>query len=69
MKVTVIPVVVRALGIVPKNLEKRLDELEIRGRIKTTTKIYLDGSWRLAVTQTNEKTLVTAQVKHSQRVK
>ena len=35
MKVTVIPVVVRDLGMVPKGLEKRLGELEIRGRIET----------------------------------
>ena len=31
MKVTVIPIVVGALGMVPKGLEKRLEELGIRG--------------------------------------
>ena len=36
MKTTVIPVVVEALEKkVPKNLEKRLDEIEIWGRIET----------------------------------
>ena len=35
MKVTVIPIIVGALGTVPKNLEKRLDEEEIRERIET----------------------------------
>ena len=30
MKVTMIPIVVRALGTVPKRLKKRLDELEIK---------------------------------------
>ena len=41
MKVTVIPIVVGTLGTVSKNMEKRLDEWEIRRRIKTiqTTKI------------------------------
>ena len=35
MKVTVIPIVVGALGMIHKSFEKRLDELEIRGRIET----------------------------------
>ena len=35
MRVTMIWIVVGMLGTVPKDLEKRLDELEIRGRIKT----------------------------------
>ena len=35
MKVTVIPIIVRALGIVPKGLEKRLGKQEIKGRIET----------------------------------
>ena len=34
MKVIVIPAVAGALGTIPKNLEKVLDELEIRGRIE-----------------------------------
>ena len=36
---TVIPAIVGVLGTVPKNLEKRLDNLEIRG---STTKISLN---------------------------
>ena len=35
MKVTVRPIVVCALGMVPKDLKKRLGELDIRGRIDT----------------------------------
>ena len=35
IKITVIPIIVGALGIVPKDLEKRLEELKIRGRIDT----------------------------------
>ena len=35
MKVTMIPVVVGALGTVSKGLERGLEELEIRGRIET----------------------------------
>ena len=35
MNVMVIPVVVRALGTIPKKLERRLSELKICGRIKT----------------------------------
>ena len=41
---TVIPIVIGALGTIPENLEKRLDELEIRGRnetIQTTTLLKL----------------------------
>ena len=40
MKVTVIPIVIGALGTVTKGLIQRLEELEIRGRmdaIQTTT--------------------------------
>ena len=33
IKVTVIPIVVGTLGIIPKGLEKRLGELEISGKI------------------------------------
>ena len=36
MKATVIPIVIGALEIVPKNLEKRFGEQEIRGRMETT---------------------------------
>ena len=35
MKVTVIPMVIGALGIVTKRLVKRLEDLEIRGQVKT----------------------------------
>ena len=35
LKVTVMPAIFGALGMVPKNLEKNLGELEIKRRIKT----------------------------------
>ena len=35
MKMTVIPVVVGALGTIPKGLVKRLENLEIRGKVET----------------------------------
>ena len=35
LRVTVIPIVVSAVRIVPKGLEKRLEKLEISGRIET----------------------------------
>ena len=41
MKVAVIPITVGALGMVPKGLEKRLEELEMGGRIKTIQKTAL----------------------------
>ena len=37
MSVTVIAILFVALEIVPKALEKRMEELEIRGRIETLT--------------------------------
>ena len=46
MKVVVIQVAVGALGMVYKYLEKRLEELEIRGRIKNIpTIIFLKSTW------------------------
>ena len=41
MKVTVIPIVCDALGMVPKSLEKGIGELEIRGGIETMKIITL----------------------------
>ena len=35
MRVTVLPIVIGKLGMVPKGLERRLEELEIGGQIKT----------------------------------
>ena len=42
IKLTVIPIVIGALGTVTKGLIQRLDDLEIRGRVETiqTTTIY-----------------------------
>ena len=41
MKVTVIPIIVVAFGTVFKGLEKRLEELETRGKIETIQTIEL----------------------------
>ena len=35
LRVSVIPIVVGALGTVPQNFERRSEELEIKGRIET----------------------------------
>ena len=45
MKVMVIPIVIGALGTVPKGLKERAEKLEIRGKIKTVQTI---ASLRLA---------------------
>ena len=47
MKVNVIPIVVGALEIVPNSLEKRLENLEIRGRIETIQTTALLQSTRI----------------------
>ena len=49
MKVTMTPIVVDALGtVVPKSLERNLEELEIRGRIETIqTTALLKPVWML----------------------
>ena len=61
MKVTVIPIVIDALGPVTKELIERLEDLEIRGRVATFQTIVLSsqntkkspGDWRRpAITQT-----------------
>ena len=76
--VSVILIVVRTLEIVPKNLEKRLDE-QIRGRIETiqttaqlkSARILrsLEELKRLAVIQTQVKNYARTGVKYLQRVK
>ena len=45
MKVTIIPIVIGAFGTVTKGLLKRLDDLEIRGRVETmqTTSLLRTG--------------------------
>ena len=47
MKVKVIPIVVGALGTVPKGIEKVLENLEIRGRIDTIQNTTLLQSARI----------------------
>ena len=47
MRVKVLPIVIGALGKVPKGLERSLDELEIRGRIETIQTTALLKSARI----------------------
>ena len=47
MKLKVIPIVIGALGTVPKGLERGLENLEIRGRIETIQTIALLKSARI----------------------
>ena len=44
MKVTVIPVVIGALGTVTKGLKKGLGDFEIRGQVETKLQYYEDRS-------------------------
>ena len=54
IRMTVIPIVISALGTIPKGLGERLEELEIRGRIVTgqNTEKSPGDLRRLAVIQT-----------------
>ena len=46
IRVTVMPIVVRELGTIPKDLERRQEELKIRGRIETIkTTALLKSFW------------------------
>ena len=47
MRMKVIPIVIGALGTVPKGLEKSLSELEIKGRIETIQTTALLKSARI----------------------
>ena len=47
MKVTVIPIVISALGTIPKRLLKVLEDLVIRGQIKTIQTTALLRSVRI----------------------
>ena len=72
MKVTVIPIVVGALGTIPKGLVKGQEDLEINGQVETiqTTVLLRSArilSWTLEETcchsNTSEKLLANADVK------
>ena len=76
MKVTVIPIVVGTLGMVPKSLAKRLGKFEIRGRIRAIQHClnqqgYLKDSWRPEKTcchlEFHKKSLVKTGMKNSNR--
>ena len=76
MRMTVIQIVVHALGLVPKCLEKKLEKLRIKGRIKTIQTTTLNSQKspgdlrKLAVTsEISERTPTDAGVKNSQGVK
>ena len=74
---TVIPIVVGALGTMPKGLLKGLEDLEIRGHVETIQTTdrpeYLGESWRLEETcchsSSGEKSSANAGMKNSQRNK
>ena len=61
MKVTIVPIVIGALGTVTKILLKGLEDLEVGGRVETiqttgqNTETSPGDLWRLAVTQTPVK--------------
>ena len=75
MKVTVIPIVIGALGTVSKGLVQELEALEITGRVETTQTTallpeYWEKSWRLEKTcshsNPSKKPSAKADVKNSQ---
>ena len=78
MKVMVIPIIIDALGTVPKGLGKRLAEFKIRERIETSPQHcwdrlqYWEESWRPEKTwrhsDSSEKPNSRAGVKNSQGV-
>ena len=78
MKVTVIPIVIGALGTIPKVMIKELEELEIGGQvdtIQTTASLrltrILKESWRLETctpSDSRERPPGNACVKNSQGV-
>ena len=52
MKVTIIPIVISALGTITERLIPELEDLEIRGQVETVQTTanrpeYLEESWRL----------------------
>ena len=47
MKVKIVPIVIGALGTIPKVLGKNVGEMEIRGRIETIHTTTLLGSARI----------------------
>ena len=76
MKVTIIPIVICTFGTVTKGLQKKLEDLEVGGRVKTiqTTALlkrpeYWEESWRLVETcyhsNSNERPSANADEKNS----
>ena len=74
MKVTIIPIVIGALGRVTKGSLKGHEDLEAKGRVETieTTTEYWEGSWRLEETcchsNSSEKPSANADVKNCKGV-
>ena len=72
MKVTIVPIVIGALGTITKGLLKGLEDLEVSGRVETvqTTALrqHWDESWRLEETcchsNSNEKPSANTDVKN-----
>ena len=80
MKVTIIPIVIGALGWVAKGLIQGLEDLEIRGRVETIQTTLLLRSprilrrvleaWRdLLLSDFSERPCANADMKNSQEVK
>ena len=79
MKVTIVPIVIGALGTITKGLLKGLEDLEVGGRVETiqTTALQIqpesrDESWRLKVTwchsNSSEKPSANTDMKNSKGV-
>ena len=74
MKVTIVPIVISALGTITKGLLKGLEDLEVGGRVETikTTAESWDESWRLEETcchsNSGEKLSANTDVKNSKGV-
>ena len=77
MKVTIVPIVIGALGTVTKGLLKGLENLEVGGRVETIQTTALlrmawDESWRLEETcchsNSREKPSANTDVKNSKGV-
>ena len=66
MKVMVTLIVIGVLGTILKGLEKGMEKLEIRGRIKAIQIICPGDLKKLAFTQTREKPPVETDVKNLQ---
>ena len=73
MKVTIVPIVIGAFGIITKGLLKGLEDLEVGGWVETIQMTaYWEESWRLEETwchsNSSEKPSASTDVKNSKGV-